>query len=165
MTFPTEDAEILYNLSLRLSDILEFGPGLSTYAFIKAGCSNIITCEHSPKWYDVAVDRFQNYPHIQVLSYENRPLIKLSLPIQRFDLAFVDAPVGANNRKRIKHSGQENCSRWNTLFFSMQHSDTVVLHDAKREDEQNSLTRARNLGWEIKVFDTKRGLALLTKKN
>lgn len=165
MVFPIEDSTILNEHAQNLTNILEFGPGLSTHAFIDAECTNIVTCEHALKWYDVAVKRFEDYPQVKVLSYNNTPFVQIpQIPDDMFfDLAFVDNPVGARNKNRVYHRGQEDCARWNTLEYALNHSNLVFLHDCKRPDEQNSLKRAKQLGWKIKEYATKRGLAKLTK--
>jgi len=163
MVFPTEDSSILYVFAAGLTSILEFGPGLSTETFIKVHCSDIVTCENHPKWYEVAIERFKDYPQVEVIKYENTPIVNIPILANRqFELAFVDNPVGANNKNRVIHKGQEKLARWNTLEFCMNHCNLVFLHDCKRSGEQNSLSRAKQLGWEVYEYPTKRGLAKLT---
>lgn len=163
MVFPADDLAILQQSAEDCKSILEFGPGVSTDAFINAGCQRIATCEHIDKWFHVAVERFKDYPQVTVYRYMNSHEVTIPGldPSERFDIAFVDSPIGAP-KNRVKIKGQEGCSRLNTLLYAMNHAYVVYLHDVYREAEQASLEYASRLGWNVNIHPTRRGLACLT---
>ena len=74
-------------------NILEFGPGISTYAFLEDNC-NVYTFEHHPRWFNLYSEEFESFDNVHVLKYDAKNEI-LSLPQVEgtsFDMAFVDAP-------------------------------------------------------------------------
>lgn len=134
---PREDYSALLEIARGHYSVLEFGPGISTFAFIEAGAQVIDSYEHAEKWRRDARLKFREYPQVRIFSYENIPY--LLGPDRRYNIAFVDSPSGGKNSSRIIHPGQDGLSRYNTLKYALDRSDIVLLHDADREDEQNSI--------------------------
>jgi len=163
-TFPDEDYGILIAEAeaIGAKSALEFGPGESTMAFLQAGCTRVLTLEHDRKWLRKAQQRFAGYDAIEVGTYTNTPTINASAgACERFDIAFVDSPVGTVKR-RVIHAGQEDCSRLNTVQYALTCASVVLLHDARREGEQRTLERMKQMGWNVKLYDTERGMARIS---
>lgn len=139
--------------------VLEFGPGVSTWAFIEAGIPHIDSYEHDQAWLEKAKAEFKAHPQVVFRKYENTPVLDFQPTEKHYGLGFVDAPVGGEARRRLVHPGQENMSRFNTVAFALKHCSVVLLHDAKRPDEQNTLDHFRNKGYEVDMIDTPKGIA------
>lgn len=145
--------------------VLEFGPGNSTLAWVEAGCTDITTLEHQAKWFMIAKANLAKYKNVKLLPYNNTPVIEIpALNGKKFDLIFVDSPVGmeASPKFAPRFPGQENCSRLNTLLFALDRAPVILLHDAKREGEQNTLKRL-NGAYNIEMIDTVKGFARITR--
>jgi len=144
---------------LGAKSILEFGPGDSTEFFAKMGLQ-VTTCEHDQHWYEVAVERFKDMPNVRVLKCEDEmPVVVHGLgDDERFDLAFVDAPQGYRPRRKI-HKGYEDCSRFNTTLFALQHATVALLHDTQRPAERGTLNRLHLMGYKIELINVPYGVA------
>lgn len=145
--------------------VLEFGPGNSTLAWVEAGCTDITTLEYQPRWMQVARDKLKPFPEIKLLSYANTAVITIpQLNGKQFDLIFVDSPVGLEASPKVapRFKGQENCSRFNTLTWALGRAPVVLLHDAKRPCEQNTLTRIDREKYKVEMIDTIKGMARIT---
>jgi hypothetical protein len=148
--------------SLGAKSILEFGPGDSTQIFADLGLQ-VTTVEHSEKWYEVAKERFKDYPNVRVLKGEDEmPFIIHGMgAYEKFDLAFVDAPEGYPPRRKI-HKGYEDCSRINTCLAALERAPVVLLHDVVRGLERGTLNRLNRLGYKIEIIHVPYGMARIT---
>lgn len=157
--FPFEDYEILLNKAKDAECVLEFGPGHSTYAFIEAEVKEIHTLEYQEAYYQQARRDFATYRNVYVGRFINKSHIYLDmLKGFKFDLAFVDAPIGEGHNRRIL-PGQELCSRYNTTRCALDHAACVLLHDCHRYGEQHTLKRLEDSGYRVKIHSTKKGVA------
>lgn len=155
-TLPPEDYQAFMAEVERIGakKVLEIGPGYSTFAFIEAGCDPIVCLEHDPKWHEVSIDRFKDYPQVKVRKYWNEPEARAELePNEQFDLALVDSPKGYK-AARVVHPGQEDCSRYNTLELALKHAPIVLLHDATRPLERGSLGRIQSQGHKVTMISS-----------
>jgi hypothetical protein len=149
-------------LSLGAKSILEFGPGDSTEVFAKMGIQ-VTTIEHIQKWYEVALERFKDYPNVRVLKGEDEMPFRVEGmgSYERFDLAFVDAPQGYFPMRKI-HKGYEDCSRLNTTLLALERSPVVLLHDVTRPLERGTLNRLNVLGYKVEFIPVPYGMARIT---
>ena len=139
---------------------LEFGPGASTLALIEGGCESILSFEHDARWLASAREQLAAFPHVRVERYENLPELR---PLgAEFDLAFVDSPNGEEKR-RIRHPGQADCARFNTVLAALQAAPLVLLHDARRPGEQATLRRVEAAGCRVSMIDTPKGIARIER--
>jgi hypothetical protein len=148
--------------SLGVNSILEFGPGASTEVFVGMGLQ-ITTVEHMQKWYEVAVERFNGFPNVRVLKGEDEMPFRVEGmgSYEKFDLAFVDAPQGFFPARKV-HKGYEDCSRFNTTLFALQHAPVVLLHDVVRALERGTLNRLNRMGYKIEIIKVPYGMARIT---
>lgn len=148
--------------SLGAKTLLEFGPGSSTELFAKLGLK-ITTIEHMEKWYQVAKECFKDYPNVRVLKGEDEiPFLVPELDAsEKFDIAFVDAPQGYEPVRKV-HKGYEDCSRYNTTLFALQHAPVVFLHDVVRPLERGTLNRLNRMGYHIELIHVPYGMAKIT---
>jgi hypothetical protein len=148
--------------SVGAKTILEFGPGASTEVFAGLGLL-ITTVEHQDKWYEVAKERFKDYPNVRVLKGEDE--MPFRVPDldddEKFDLAFVDAPQGYFPKRKV-HKGYEDCSRFNTALFALERAPVVLLHDATRSLERGTLCRLKRMGYQIEMIKVPFGMAKIT---
>lgn len=143
--------------------VLEFGPGLSTLALVEAGCGDIITLEYQARWRTAAKNRLWQHKTVKILPYENSPEISIpDLEKSRFDMIFVDSPIGTDLPTATRFRGQENCSRFNTVSWSLRHAPVVLLHDAKRPGEERTLARIIGKVSHIEIINTAKGIARIT---
>jgi hypothetical protein len=150
--------------------VLEFGPGASTFALIEAGVEKIVTLEHLAEWYDKALEKFKDYPQVEIRQYYDEPTVLADVE-EDFDVALVDSPKGFTHEViealgvRKKHPGQEDCSRFNTCLFALDRAPLVYLHDAYRPLERGTLGRLNALGHRSEfIAPTKYGLAKIWRK-
>jgi len=162
----TGDDQLLIAAAKGAKSILEFGPGDSTQLFLDAGVERIVSCEYIDKWCKAAVERFKGEPRVVITTFTDTiPVVVDGITDEQFDVAFVDAPKGWPLQNRHKHEGFEDCSRFNTCLFALQHAPIVYLHDAYRPLERGSLGRLSRLGYTYEFIDgTKLGLARITKR-
>jgi hypothetical protein len=155
MTMPREDYDFLLAEATGKESVLEFGPGFSTYALIEAGVPKILCLEYLDKWFDIAVERFKDYPQVGIRRYYDEPVATADIPNNaHFDLAFVDSPKGYAGA-RTAHPGQEDCSRFNTCLLALQHAPVVLLHDAARPLERGTLGKLNRMGYPHKFVNAR----------
>ena len=154
-----EEYGLLLNASQGVASVLEFGPGSSTWAFIEAGVSEVVSCESDPVWIESARVEFGERVEIVRFDREMMPLDIPALNGRQFDLAFVDAPVGVQSGDAIEIPGYEKLSRVNSVLFAVEHARRVFLHDAKRIGEKRTLEFVRRMGYRVKTHKTLRGMA------
>lgn len=143
--------------------VLEFGPGVSTLAFVEANCSEITTLEYQARWITAAKNRLWQFKNVKILPYENKPEIIIpDLESSRFDMIFVDSPMGTDLPMATRFRGQEDCSRFNTVSWSLRHAPVVLLHDAKRPGEERTLARIIGKVQHIEIINTVKGTARIT---
>lgn len=141
--------------------VLEFGPGLSTFAFLDAGAS-VTTLEHEDVWYARAQSKFGDMLRVKVLRYANEPVIEVpELNGDRFDLAFVDSPQGTRHA-RVEHLGQEGMSRKNTVAYALTKAPVVLLHDAHRPGERRTLKLFADEGFPVELIGERQRIARIT---
>jgi hypothetical protein len=178
--YPGEESSTLkkhdYGLILQIAakgakSVLEFGPGISTYAFIEAGVERIVSLEYIAEWRFECEQKFKDYPQVRIGSFQNLPVATGDLgEDETFDLAFVDSPKGnwfhVQNRPGVREAlkGQEDCSRLNTCVLALKHAPVVYLHDAYRAYERATLGRLSGMGHKIDyVGGPKCGLARIIR--
>jgi len=144
--------------------VLEFGPGISTLALVEAGCGAILTCEYNDRWFNSANELFKGQPSVSLLRYRNDSEVSVEglRPDDQFDLAFVDSPIGMPGHA-VRHPGQEDCSRLNTVLFALQRAPVVLLHDAKRPGERMTLNRVAASGHAVSMIETRKGIARIER--
>jgi len=141
-----------------IQKVIEFGPGLSTEAFIKAGC-HIHSYEPSERYFFKYRKKFAGMcnVHIRLLRSSGFPLATLDTS-SRYDFAFVDSPVGASYKY---------FSRLDTVLHSIIVAPIIGIHDAKRRKEKNTLDILREIGWNVIAEspdeDTRKGIVILEK--
>lgn len=124
----------------RFKRVLEFGPGASTQVFAAAGC-DVVTCEYDGKWLAHYRQKFAGLPNVELRQFENTQPIKLAgQELGRFDLAFVDSPIGTKTRSRL-----------NTSEAADRHSDRWILHDATRRGERETLNYFAAQGRQVQL--------------
>jgi hypothetical protein len=147
--------------------VFEFGPGASTLAMIEVGVGAIVSAECNREWRVKAEDRLREFidtGRVEIIGFTNSCPVEFDAPIVgEFDLAFVDSPVGIEARSAIRHRGQENCSRFNTVVAALELAPVVLIHDAKRRGEQETLRRVGALGHRVTMLDCVKGLARIER--
>lgn len=137
-----------------LRKVLEFGPGLSTCALLDCGC-HVWSLECDAGWFEAWSERLHRRAGLELVLFQNLPELEVpELDGLRFDMAFVDGPPGC---------GYQHFSRLNAVDFAAGRTDCVMLHDAKRQKEANTLLLLRERGWQIRVLESRRGLAIATR--
>jgi hypothetical protein len=143
--------------------VMEFGPGASTLAMIEAGVEHIVSAECSPLWEAkarVSLHEYIDAGRVEIIRFTNTVPVTFSQEVEGpFDLVFVDSPVGIEARSAVRHKGQENCSRLNTMIAALDLAPVVLLHDAKRPGEQATLKRVADLGHRVTMIECVKGLA------
>lgn len=143
---------------------IEFGPGVSTTAFVEAGCERILTCEHDEAFIEKARAAAAEHLAIEVARYRNEPDVSVDgLGDETFDIAFVDSPVGGESRRRVIQPDAPDCSRLNTVMFALRVAPVVLLHDAKRPAELETIYHVMDLGHRAEMIDTRKGIARITR--
>jgi hypothetical protein len=144
--------------------ILEFGPGISTLALIESGAERIATCEYQDQWIAAAQERLKGHRQVSLHRYRNDAEVSVNgLCRARFDLAFVDSPVGQPSPRSVTHPGQEECNRLNTVLYAISRAPVVLLHDAKREGEGYTLARVAAAGHAVTMIATRKGIARIER--
>lgn len=138
---------------------LEFGPGESTFAFLDGPSGIIVSLESDPYWAEHWRKRI--LPHVgknewYLYPYENTAEVVVYGPWRKctFDIALVDAPYGGNSARRVIHDNRPDLSRFNTLQWALEHAKVVLLHDADRPRERNSI---RELGCTVTMLSERLG--------
>jgi predicted O-methyltransferase YrrM len=151
-----DDAEALFLQRFvelnQVKTVLEFGPGRSTQVILDAGCE-VWALEHDPKWLQIIRSQLGSAAGLKLLtSYQMAPELKISeVEGLRFDMAFIDGPPAAFYRK---------FGRINSIEFAAARTDVLLLHDALRDLERNSMEVMEEKGWQWRTLPSKRGLAV-----
>ena len=164
--FRLEDYGALMEIVLArgIRTVLEFGPGISTLAFIEAGVERITSLEYLPQWRKVAAQEFAQYPQVTIGAFDNAPVIDPpAIAGMSFDLAFVDSPIGEGTRRAPDFPGQEGMNRFNTVCCALKHAPIVMLHDAHRPGEQTTLKAVAAVGHKVEVINTRKGIAVIQR--
>lgn len=132
--------------------VLEFGPGKSTQIFLDAGCE-VWSLEHDPIWFERICEQLGQPSGLkQLILYGFQPELQIDqLEANRFDLAFIDGPPTSFFRR---------FARLNAIEFAAARTGIILLHDAKREMEQNSMAVMEEKGWHWRQLPSRRGLAV-----
>lgn len=133
----------------QIKTVLEFGLGASTYAFLEAGC-DVTTFETNQSY----SGKFSDLPfacNVRIYKKENTLKEKLG---RRFDLAFIDGPLG-----------EKNYSRFLACLFCTRYSDHLLLHDYRRVGEQETFNyiAGEMPEWKVDVINTSRKMGYLHK--
>jgi len=137
----------------KVKTVLEIGPGASTYAFLEADC-DIVTLEfnkHFREWAEITFGCFDN---VTIHSYDNIRDIRVpQIEGKKFDIAFVDSPPAVTAKY---------FARLYTCLFASRHTDTILLHNAHRDSEMNTLRLFEEIGWDIKyIYPPVRGVSTI----
>jgi len=163
--FPHDDemALIVEIVDRGVGSVLEFGPGASTAVLLAAGISRIVSLEYQPEFLAAARERFAR-TIVDLLLYENAmPVTVPGLdPAERFDLALVDSPIGSP-RNRRPLPGLEDFNRLNTCVLALERAPVVLLHDARRPWERNTLAELERRGHRVTMIETGKGLARIER--
>ncbi|MFX1295908.1 MAG: hypothetical protein ACFFD2_13790 [Promethearchaeota archaeon] len=151
----SDDYAFLYKFCQKhkIKKILEFGPGTSTYCFLKFKNVKLISYEYNQEWLKNAQEKFKNYPNIKICKFENKENLDIDIK-ETFDLAFIDSPLGSPSMSRL-----------NTCLWASQQTNLIILHDARRKGEQETINYFETFGWKSTFINTNKGICLLTKSN
>jgi predicted O-methyltransferase YrrM len=135
--------------------VLEFGPGRSTQSFLDVGCL-VWSLEHDPAWLEKARQQLAHQQALkQLLLYAVEPELRIpQLEQSSFDIAFIDGPPASFFR---------HFARLNAIEFAAARTNVILLHDANREMECNSMLVMEEKGWHWRVLRSARGLAVGVK--
>lgn len=156
---PREDYDIIVELARGSESAIEFGPGVTTLALVEAGVAHIHTYEYQRAWYTTARRRFRGFTGVRVGLFRNEAVVEVKDAMESYDIAVVDSPIAGKKWRQIR--GQEGLARLNTLQCALRHADTVILHDANRAGERRTIDLLETKGYEIELFPTTKGLAVI----
>jgi len=137
-----------------IRNVVEFGPGDSTLAFLDAGC-RILSFESDPAWLEECQRRFSGERGVELrLCPAGEVPDAASLPFQP-ELVLVDGPPSFQgiDPKRLP------ACEWAASVCGH-----FLLHDAKREPERAILKRFEQRGFTILRIPTAKGLAVVTNR-
>lgn len=139
-----------------IKNVLEFGPGSTTWCFIDANVSNIISLEHDQKYLDIYTKTFYEYSNVKVDCYKNPSVIHLPYyENKNYDLILVDSPKGT-----------KLFSRLNTILWAIKNSKRVLIHDAKRSGEKSTREFIKyHFGVSCKLHETSKGFLEVSMVN
>lgn len=145
-----QDFDVLVCMTrfLNAKRILEFGPWTSTYAFIMWGANYIHSYEEDPDFADKWSKEFEKYPWITIFKYP-----EYEDPEIEYDIAFVDGPRGS-----------DHLSRFDALKYAVKHARVTILHDSKRDWENESLEELVKQWYEMYHMDTLVWMTFISKK-
>ena len=148
---PREDYDAVLSCARGAQAVIEFGPGLTTLALFEAGVPYVESFEHELKWARRAQMRREPMKPAHVCWRVRRykaTRTKLPRPYlaRRYDLGVVDGPQGGD--KWQGPPGYEMASRYIQLKYALEHCERVLLHDAQRPGERESL-RLAGCRWEM----------------
>ena len=125
----------------RIGMLYEFGSGVSTQRLAEAGVSVVSFETHKP-YADAVREYFKELrldPMPTISSYEESSDFMSSLKhLAKARLCFVDGPRGTKQMSRI-----------NSLKAAAILADTILLHDAQRRGERQSLEYMKGQGWNV----------------
>lgn len=134
----------------KISKVLEFGPGASSFAFLGVGCE-LHSYESDAEWYEKIKQRMGVSSGLELLSSDTLPDRK-SLPFQP-DLLFIDGPP---------YKQGEEFSRRKECQWAMELCGRFFLHDSKRSGENATLEDYLDGDFDILQIPSQKGLALVT---
>ncbi len=114
----------------------------------------ILSYEHQPAFVLEAKKRFANYENVEVKICPANELPSIQIDYQP-DLIFVDGPPMRESGVRL--------SRFRQCHWAIQQCDRVILHDARRNEEQATLEALVAMGFQIEIIPTQKGLAIIRK--
>lgn len=144
---------ILHVKEHNIRNVLEFGPGDSTLAFLDAGCK-VISFESNQSFLVPHRNRFSNEADVTLLhcpadQVPDAPQISFTP-----ELVFVDGPP---LRPGETHSRRAMCE------WALRNYGQLILHDARRKEEQATLKLLEAAGAEVSLIPTRKGLAVVRK--
>jgi hypothetical protein len=138
---------------LGIINILEFGPGVSTFAFLENNCK-IWSLEYNDEW----LEKFSGIvksPAVKMYKFDNKPYISVGkVDNMSFDLGFIDSPTGGCFI---------NYCRLSSALYASYRCKYIIIHDADRKGEKNTISVLREMGW--KTIEAKHRLHVLKKTN
>jgi hypothetical protein len=161
MSFEDYGHIVRFAREIGATSALEFGPGVSTLALVEAGVRRIATCEYQAKFLVQARQKLARYPQVRLYGFRNSsPAVVDGLPPGRFDVAFVDSPVG-QGENAVTVPGLDGLSRYHTMAFALTRSPVALLHDAHRPGETATLDRLRSEGFAVEMLPSAKGIAVV----
>ena len=125
-----------------IKNVIEFGPGTSTQAFVKNNCE-IYSFESNDRWLYFYRDKFKNNDKVHLIKFEDNnsydDILKNS-----FDIAVVDGPVG-----------KKEFSRMSSCLIASKVTDNILMHDASRKGEQDTIKYFIEQGWKYLSLNKK----------
>jgi len=181
-----DDANIINKILTEydIKSVVEFGIGLSTLIFLKH--PNIKQYLGYEQNINITIkllnDLFVKNPNIlskvkinflslplsfSIPQETNQEQNKLLIVTSRFDLAFVDAPIGYHYEKLSKiNNDVKYYSRFHTMKLSKLYSSKILIHDSNRISEQNSIQLLfPDSKYEKHHYNTAPGLTLCIRKD
>lgn len=133
-----------------IHSVVEFGMGVSTYAF------QDLPIYLGYETHESTIREFQYLDDMNLVLREDltKPIPKLDIS-GRFDLAFVDAPT-AFKEKML----EDGCARIHTIKAAAKLGKFVLIHDSNRAGEQKSIKKLLPKWERVAHFNTYRGLTL-----
>ena len=135
-------------------NILEFGPGASTYAFLENQC-NIWSLEHHPEWFKKKNEDFIEEPLVNLFLYDKNKDIEIEgISDKKFDMAFIDGPPGSKSPSRML-----SCQ------YASERTDIFLLHDCHRDAEKDTIDIFKKNGWKTFIIEKGRKIGVCYKKD
>lgn len=126
-----------------IKSVLEFGPGVSTYAFLENDCQ-IVALEHTDWFFEHFIKQFEAQQlSVRVGRYRNAPEVNPSMVITQCDMAFIDSPPG------IPGAAHKPFNRLNTCLFASRYTRRILLHDSSRIGERLTQMLFDQMGWRV----------------
>lgn len=133
--------------------VIEFGPGVSTLAFLRAGCA-VVSVEENPRHFQEAQRGLWARDCALLLGAPPAIMEHPTITGRTFDLAFVDGPAAKGPLPRL-HSMQA----------AMSLAPVVMLHDTNRPGEKATIAEMMKDGeWSLETRASSRGIAILRRK-
>jgi glycosyltransferase involved in cell wall biosynthesis len=133
--------------------VIEFGPGVSTLAFLRAGCA-VVSVEDNPRHFQEAQRGLWAPDCALLLGSPPAIMEHPAISGRTFDLAFVDGPAAKGPLPRL-HSVQA----------AMSLAPVVMIHDANRPGERAAIAEMmKDSAWSLETRASSRGIAILRRK-
>jgi len=164
----------------RIEKVIEFGPGASSCAFLDASC-DVHSYECDANWLtkhqsamralDFVFPRTEC--HEMMSATPEQPFTSSRSKTPTYDVTFLPSDQTPSEADLPFHPDLilvdgppyiqgEKYSRLQACLFSIKLSGRIILHDAYRKGEKNTLELLRNQGYHIQVIPSPKGLALVT---
>lgn len=138
-----------------VKQVLEFGPGATTWAFLEAGC-DVWSLEFGEKYLAAAAEAFKDQDKVKLIKVDLKHELQVpEIEGRRFDVCLVDSPYGRYYR---------HFSRLNSSIFAMRVSDTILMHDARRKKERLTLKFIEDSGWKVEPLYRRRSNFVLCRR-